>query len=189
MGKNIIKTGYCNYCEKEVLNPVKKPMDSLHKQIWGIIYLAIIGLGFGIGFGLGLRFRLLLSIDLFLGILFGLLFMYLIWFFNEKFRHKPIYCPECYSKLKFIDREKPIEVPEDIKADLTPKERVLQKVDDFDKPLISTASKRQVLSEKKDEESLEKQEEEEPEKIFCPFCGEELDADIVTCPFCKTVIK
>ena len=91
--------------------------------------------------------------------------------YNASFRKKH-YCPTCETKLKFS--ETPFEKPKPL-ADMTTKERVLAK----------TGKKITVKEEPK--EKIE--EEIEEEKIYCPFCGEELSEKIATCPYCKTAIK
>lgn len=37
-------TGYCKVCKKEVDKPIKKPMDTLEKVVWGLIIFATIGI-------------------------------------------------------------------------------------------------------------------------------------------------
>ncbi|MGV9202561.1 MAG: LITAF-like zinc ribbon domain-containing protein [Promethearchaeia archaeon] len=80
-----------------------------------------------------------------------------------KFIKKRKYCPKCETEVKFSD---------------TP----------FDTPQLRN---KQTTTEKKEEkkEEKEKEKKEEEEKIYCPFCGNELDKDVVTCPYCKTVIQ
>ncbi|MHA1273781.1 MAG: zinc ribbon domain-containing protein [Promethearchaeota archaeon] len=91
----------------------------------------------------------------------------------KKFIQKPIYCPVCLSKLKvskepFIKKEPKLESSES-KAE-TPKEKVLEKVAEIE-------NKEQIQVKK------------EENKIYCPFCGELIDKDVATCPYCQTVIK
>lgn len=87
-----------------------------------------------------------------------------------KFIKKRKYCPKCETEVRFSD---------------TP----------FNKPQIRQKTEEEKKKEKerekreKEEKKAQEKAEEEDEKIYCPFCGNELDKDIVTCPYCKTVIK
>lgn len=97
-----------------------------------------------------------------------------------------IYCPTCFSKLTYSD--KPFEKPKKKRDAMTPKEKVLEKVEEEKGPeeevvvKIDTTKKKPTKKKPK-----KKKEEEEKEKIFCSFCGEELDADYPVCPYCGTI--
>ena len=91
--------------------------------------------------------------------------------YNVYFRKKH-YCPTCETKLKFS--KTPFEKPTPLE-ELTTKERILAKTGKK-KPAKKPAKRK---PEKKEEE----------EKIYCPFCGEELSEKIATCPYCQTAIK
>lgn len=130
---------YCTYCKKEVLNPVKPPMESFHKHIWVVIILATLG------------------------------FAVIALFIYRKYIVKKHNCPTCLSKLKIT--EQPLDsktlAP---KKPSTPKEQILEKVEELG-GIINNPNT------------------DDLDKIFCPFCGEELEKDIVTCPYCQTAIK
>ena len=74
-----IKYAFCNYCNKEIHKPVKKPLDSMQKTIWIIISISTLGIG---------------------------AIAYLIY---NKYGRKKTYCPTCFSKLIYSSEpfEKP----------------------------------------------------------------------------------
>jgi len=74
-----IKYAYCNFCKKEINEPIKKPMDSMEKTIWIILILATLGFG-----------------------IIGFLIYNYYW-------RKRTYCPNCHSKLVYSSEpfEKP----------------------------------------------------------------------------------
>ena len=41
----MVKYAYCKVCDKEVNQPVRKPIETFHKVIWFIISIATIGIG------------------------------------------------------------------------------------------------------------------------------------------------
>ena len=41
----MVKYAYCKVCDKEVNQPVRKPIETFHKVIWYIISIATIGIG------------------------------------------------------------------------------------------------------------------------------------------------
>ncbi len=43
MGKKTLKAFYCESCQQKIMNPKRKPMESIYKQIWFIIILATLG--------------------------------------------------------------------------------------------------------------------------------------------------
>ncbi len=90
------------------------------------------------------------------------------------------FCPDCYRKLEHSD--KPFEKLKK-REDMTPREKV------FDKAGLEEETKKKKQSVKKKAEEKKKKEEKEEKKIFCSFCGEELDEDFATCPFCKAALK
>ncbi|MHA1149763.1 MAG: hypothetical protein ACTSR8_16125 [Promethearchaeota archaeon] len=135
---------YCDYCKKEVHNPIKRPLTSFQKQIWVIVILATLG------------FALIALI---------IYRLYLV---------KKGYCPTCISKLRIS--EDPSKIKELVpKNPSTAKEQVLEKVEELGgvvhRPKTNFPNS------------------EELEKIYCPFCGEELEKDTYTCPYCMTAIK
>ncbi|TFG15709.1 MAG: hypothetical protein EU535_01240 [Promethearchaeota archaeon] len=74
-----IKYAFCKYCDKEIHNPAKKPLDSMQKTIWIIISISTLGIG---------------------------AIAYLIY---NKYGRKKTYCPTCFSKLIYSSEpfEKP----------------------------------------------------------------------------------
>ena len=93
-----------------------------------------------------------------------------------------VYCTTCFTKLQYSD--KPFIKPKKKRDDMTPKERVL------DKAGIEEEPKKESLTKKKPETKKSKKEEKsEEEKFYCSFCGEKLDEDYATCPFCQAARK
>lgn len=90
------------------------------------------------------------------------------------------FCPDCYGKLEHSD--KPFEKQKKRK-DMTTREKVL------DKAGIGEDIEKKKQPAKKKAKEKKKKEEKEEKKIFCSFCGEELDEDYSTCPFCKSALK
>ncbi len=86
------------------------------------------------------------------------------------------YCPDCYTKLEYSDE--PFEKPKKKPEEMTPKERVLDKAGIEEEP-----------KEKPERKKPEKKKAEAEKKIFCPYCGEELDEKYPTCPFCQSIIE
>jgi len=86
------------------------------------------------------------------------------------------YCPDCYTKL--MKSDKPFEKPKKKPEDMTPKEKIL------DKAGVETEEVETTTPSKRDPK-----EKAEEDKIFCPFCGEELEEKIPTCSFCQSVIE
>jgi hypothetical protein len=86
------------------------------------------------------------------------------------------YCPDCYSKLEYSDE--PFEQPKKKLEDMTPKEKLLDK-----------AGVKEELQEKPKRKKNKEKETKKEKKIFCPYCGEELDEKYATCPFCQSVLE
>ncbi|MFX1573314.1 MAG: hypothetical protein ACFFB0_11245 [Promethearchaeota archaeon] len=86
------------------------------------------------------------------------------------------YCPYCYSKLEYSDE--PFEKPKKKPEKMTSKEKLLEKAGIEEEP-----------KEKSEREKPSKKKTEEVKKIYCPYCGEELDEKYPTCPFCQSVIE
>lgn len=99
-----------------------------------------------------------------------------------------IYCPACFSKLTYSD--KPFEKPKKKREAITPKEKLLEKVEEEKGPEEEVV-KVEPIKEKpaKKKPKKKKEEEEEKQKIYCSFCGEELDEDYPTCPYCQSARK
>lgn len=87
------------------------------------------------------------------------------------------FCPDCHGKLEHSD--KPFEKPKK-REDMTPREKVLDKAG-----IEEETEKKKQPTKKKTEEKKKK----EDKKIFCSFCGEELEEDYPNCPFCKAALK
>jgi len=87
------------------------------------------------------------------------------------------YCPDCHTKL--VKSDQPFEKPKKKPEEMTPKERVLDKagIEEEEEPAKKPARKKPT------------KEKEEEDKIFCPYCGEELDEKIPQCSFCQAVIE
>jgi len=100
-----------------------------------------------------------------------------------------IYCSDCFSKLTYSD--KPFEKPEKKREAMTPKERVLEKVEEEKGPEEEVVKMEPVKKKpvKKKPDKKKKEEEVEKEKIYCSFCGEELEEDFPTCPYCQSARK
>jgi hypothetical protein len=138
-----VTKAYCDYCKKEIETPVKKPLKTTEKIIWVIIILGTLGIG---------------------------LIPFLIYHYGMKKKH---FCPNCNTKLRFIQVETE-QLKEEEQKVLTPKEKVMEKAKEKSKD----------KGEKK-----ERKEKGEDEKAYCPFCGNEISKDTATCPYCQTAIK
>ncbi|MFX1410554.1 MAG: hypothetical protein ACFFA6_09390 [Promethearchaeota archaeon] len=157
-----IKYAYCQVCKKEVESASKKPLTRLQKTIWVIVGVATLGLGFIV-----------------------------LLIYHVFFRIKD-YCPDCFTKLTYSDQ--PFEKPKKKREAMTPKERVLEKVEEEKSPeeesfVIEPTKKKPAKKKPAEKKPKKKEEELKEEKRFCSFCGEELDEDYATCPFCKAALK
>ena len=90
------------------------------------------------------------------------------------------YCPDCFTKLEYS--KTPFVKPEKKRETMTPKEKILDKAG--------------LKEETEEEETVEtkpqprkKKKEGKKSKNFCEYCGEELDEDYATCPFCQATLK
>jgi len=88
--------------------------------------------------------------------------------------NKPkIYCPTCFTKLKFSKEPFETEKEEEPK---TPKEKIIKKV-----------GKKEEGAKKKPKGVKREGEKGKVEKIddtFCPFCGEDISSSETRCPYC-----
>ncbi len=158
-----VKYAYCEVCKKEVEQSSRKPLSRMAKTVWIICTVATLGI-VGIAYLIYLAYR------------------------------PKIFCSDCFSKLTYSD--KPFEKPKKKREAMTPKERVLEKVEEEKGPeeevvKIEPVEKKPAKkkpAEKKPKKKKE-EEEEEKEKNYCSFCGEELDEDYPTCPFCQAALK
>ena len=95
--------------------------------------------------------------------------IYLIIIYNKP----QIYCPTCFTKLKFSKEHFETEKEEEPK---TPKEKILKK-----------AGKKEEIAKKKPKARKSESEGGEDKKIedtFCPFCGEDISSSEKRCPYC-----
>jgi len=90
------------------------------------------------------------------------------------------YCPTCFTKLEYSDT--PFEKPRKMREDMTPKEKILDKAG-----LEEHAEEKVPVAKKPDVKKKEKKDKKK--KIICSYCGEELDEDYATCPFCQAILK
>ncbi|MFW9872879.1 MAG: hypothetical protein ACFFG0_07240 [Candidatus Thorarchaeota archaeon] len=87
------------------------------------------------------------------------------------------YCPECNTKL--VKSDQPFQKPKIKPEEMTPRERVLDKAGIEDEEETMKKPARKKASKEKSEEN----------KIFCPYCGEELEEKVPICTFCQSTIK
>ncbi len=90
------------------------------------------------------------------------------------------YCPICFTKLEYS--EKPFEKPKKKSEDMTPKERILDKAG-----LEVEVEEKVPIAKKSNVKKREKKDKKQ--KIICSYCGEELDEDYASCPFCQAALK
>ena len=90
------------------------------------------------------------------------------------------YCPDCFTKLEYSDT--PFVKPEKKRETMTPKEKILDKAGLKEEPEVEETVEPKPQPRKKKKEGKKS-------KNFCEYCGEELDEDYVTCPFCQATLK
>ena len=90
------------------------------------------------------------------------------------------YCPTCFTKLEYSD--KPFEKPKKKREDMTPRERVLDKAG-----IEGEGEEKEPVEKKPDTKKREKKKGKQ--EITCSYCGEKLDEDYATCPFCQSTLK
>lgn len=138
-----IKYAFCKYCDKEVNNPAKKPLDSMQKTIWVIICISTLGFGI-IG--------------------------YLIY---NKYGRKKIYCPTCFTKLIYSSEpfEKP-KLVETLTAKQKVLTKV-EKKKTGKKPQKKKVEKKELIEEKEEEKIICPfcGEELEEKVATCPYCA------------------
>lgn len=139
------KYAYCKICDKEVENPVKKPIETFQKIIWVILSLATVGIA---------------------AIVFAIVYA----------KRKKIYCPTCRAKVQ-LSSEPHAKAEKDGKP-LTQRERILKKA--------GKAKEKKAEEEKENPLEIEEEEEEVKEQTFCPYCGEDIDKGISSCPYCHS---
>jgi hypothetical protein len=104
---------------------------------------------------------------------------FIVYLVYNEYGRKKIYCPTCHSKL--ISSPKLTEKPKELIEALTPKETIIKKVE---KKKVEKKKEKEIISPIEDEESAKVE-----IKIYCPFCGEELEEKYATCPYCAAALK
>ena len=138
------KYAYCKICDKQVDDPVRKPMETFQKVIWVMLSIATVGVA---------------------AIIFAIVYG------NRKKNH----CPTCRTKVQFTSE--PQGKSEKKGKPLTQRERILKK---------AGKAKEKKATEEKEIPLEEEEEEEEIEQTFCPYCGEDINKGISTCPYCHS---
>jgi hypothetical protein len=156
-----IKYAYCEVCKKEVEQTSRKPLSRMAKTVWVICIVGTLGIA-GIVYLIYLAYR------------------------------PKIFCSTCFSKLKFSD--KPFEKLKEKREAMTPKEKLIKKVEEEKSPeeafvKLEPVKEKPVKKKPAEKKPKKKKEEEKKEKIYCSFCGEELDEDYPTCPYCQAARK
>lgn len=152
MGKKDIKSGYCNTCQKEILNPSRKPIGAMQKVIWSILIVATLGIA---------------AVILFI-------YQYIV--------KKKEYCPTCGLKLEtkkteampqIKEPEKPVKisVPSPSKQK-TPKKAKPKKEQEEVEIEEESEEKKKVFC---DYCGADLSEYEEGELVVCPNCGSVLN--------------
>ena len=138
------KYAYCKICDKQVDNPVRKPMETFQKVIWVMLSIATVGIA-----------------ALIFAIVYG--------------NRKKVHCPTCRAKVQFTSEPQAKSKKEG--EPLTQRERILKK---------AGKAKEKKATEEKEIPLEEEEEEEEIEQTFCPYCGEDINKGISTCPYCHS---
>ena len=138
------KYAYCKICDKQVDNPVRKPMVTFQKVIWVMLSIATVGVA---------------------AIIFAIVYG----------NRKKVHCPTCRAKVQFTNE--PQGKSEKKGKPLTQRERILKK---------AGKAKEKKTTEEKEIPLEEEEEEEEIEQTFCPYCGEDINKGISTCPYCHS---
>ena len=138
------KYAYCKICDKQVDNPVRKPMVTFTKVIWVMLSIATVGIA---------------------AIIFAIVYG----------NRKKIHCPTCRAKVQITSE--PQAKSEKEGEPLTQRERILKK---------AGKEKEKKATEEKEIPLEEEEEEEEIEQTFCPYCGEDINKGISTCPYCHS---
>ncbi len=138
------KYAYCKICDKQVDNPVRKPMETFQKVIWVMLSIATVGVA---------------------AIIFAIVYG----------NRKKVHCPTCRAKVQFTSEPQAKSKKEG--EPLTQRERILKK---------AGKEKEKKAAEEKEIPLEEEEEEEEIEQTFCPYCGEDINKGISTCPYCHS---
>jgi len=138
------KYAYCKICDKQVDNPVRKPMVTFQKVIWVMLSIATVGVA---------------------AIIFAIVYG----------NRKKVHCPTCRAKVQFTSE--PQAKSKKVGEPLTQRERILKK---------AGKAKEKKATEEKEIPLEEEEEEEEIEQTFCPYCGEDINKGISTCPYCHS---
>ncbi len=160
---------YCKVCDEEIdkSKVAREQLKSSEKLVWGIIIVALIGIGL---------IPLLINFvwGVILGPLMGIV-PFLLYYFITKRKQ---YCPECGAKLEVS--EEPF-VEEEIEP-RTAREKVLKRAGKKITKKKEPETKKEVIKKKKEKKEL-------PEEIFCPYCGSKIKSNVKKCPNCGTKIE
>lgn len=139
------KYAYCKICDKQVENPVRKPMQTFQKVIWVMLSIGTVGVA---------------------AIIFAIVYT----------NRKKVHCPTCRAKVQITSE--PQAKSEKDGEPLTQRERILKKA--------GKAKEKKAEEEKESPLEEEEEEEEVKEQTFCPYCGEDIDKGISSCPYCHS---
>ncbi len=138
------KYAYCKICDKQVENPVRKPITTNQKVVWVMVSIATVGVA---------------------AIIFAIIYA----------NRKKVHCPTCRAKVQ--SSSEPHGKAEKEGEPLTQRERILKKA----------GKAKEDKSKSEEDTTLEIPEEEEPiEQTFCPYCGEDINKGISSCPYCHS---
>jgi len=171
MKKVKVKFAYCDYCKIEIEKPAKKPLDELQKTLVVVVCLSTLGVS---GLITVILIAMLNSTAILTGIFTGATAV-VVWAVYTKIIRKSIYCPSCLTKLRFS------------------KEAFGQVSHTPESPQINTIEEEvaEKVEEKKESEqsSVDKEEKENIDLQYCPFCFHKLSMDNKTCPYFQTALK
>jgi len=138
------KYAYCKICDKQIENPVRKPITTNQKVVWVLVSIATVGVA---------------------AIIFAIIYA----------NRKKIHCPTCRTKVQISSE--PQGKAEKEGEPLTQRERILKK-----------AGKAKEDKSKSEEDTTPEipEEEEVVEQTFCPYCGEDINKGISSCPYCHS---
>ncbi|MHA1459132.1 MAG: hypothetical protein ACTSQR_05640 [Promethearchaeota archaeon] len=139
------KYAYCKICDKQIENPVRKPITTNQKVVWVMLSIATVGIA---------------------AIIFAIVYT----------NRKKVHCPTCRSKVQ-ISSEPHTKAEKDGKP-LTQRERILKKA--------GKAKEDKIKAEKDAPPEITEEEEPDVEQTFCPYCGEDINKGISSCPYCHS---
>ncbi len=109
---------------------------------------------------------------------FGII-AFLIYYYGFK---RSVYCPVCISELTFS--KEAFEKPKETEAK-TPKEKIYKKAG---KKIPEKKEIKEEAQLEKEEKVQEEKAKEEDDKIYCPYCGNQIKKNIEKCPHCKSAL-